>query len=402
MKAIRVLLLGCASAFGLYYPQNSVAKEWYFQPNAHFKTLYNDNIRLFSQKSRQSLNTESFGFITSAGANMGVRSDRYDIGLNASGVINRYISNFDLNSDNVFLNATSVFKVNEKNILRLNGDYIKDSTLASQLDISGITSQNIIRETLAINPQWTYFFSKLTSVETSYRHADVNYAQPADPTLSNFFDYTSDNASIEVSHQWNEVLKSHFNFSALILDFSALNGSTNFYTSNLGVDYKFIETWTTSLEIGIYNNVSESNSNGNTTISNKAGPVFLFKTKKSFETSNLEAGYSRKGQARGTGGISLVDSAFIRFNQQLSEQFNVGIHGSYGDLSRFSGSANQNSFTTYSAGINASWIISPQFDLTLSYQYTTRESKANQQTANSNAAFLLLNYNWDTFSTNNF
>ena len=54
---------------------------------------------------------------------MGVRSDRYDIGLNATGIINRYISDFDLNSDNVLLNAKSSFKVTEKNLFRLNGIY---------------------------------------------------------------------------------------------------------------------------------------------------------------------------------------------------------------------------------------------------------------------------------------
>jgi len=330
---------------------------------------------------------------------MGVRSDRYDIGLSATGIINRYISDFDLNSDNVLLNAKSSFKVTENNLFRLNGIYSKDTTLTSEIDSTGITQENIIRNTLSINPEWTYNLSSSTSIITDYSHSNVSYDQK-NLSLRNFSDYTSDTASIELSHYWNNSLRSYTNFNALIVDLGGLS-LTNYYNANAGLDYKFSETWDSSIEIGIYNSNSEAHSDGATVKTTATGPLFLFKTRKSFETSSIDAGYSRKAVVRGSGGISLSDQGYLRYSKQLSDKYKIAFNASYSDISGFS-SISRNASTTYSAGASTSWLISPQFNLTLSYRYTTREAKINNTTADSNAAFLFLNYNWDTFSTSNF
>jgi hypothetical protein len=400
MKSIRIFILGYTFSFGLYYSQYSEAREWYIQPYAGFQTFYNDNIRLFTTRRSTSIDKGAFAFITSAGANMGVRSDRYDIGLNATGIINRYISDFDLNSDNVLLNAKSSFKVTEKNLFRLNGTYSQDSTLASQTDSTGLIQENVIRHTLAINPEWTYSLSNSTSIVTDYNHSDVAYDQQ-NRNIRTFSDYTSDTASIELSHQWNDALKPYINFSALIVDLGGAS-LTNYYNANAGLNYRFSETWNSSIEIGIYNSNTESNSDGVTVATSATGPLFLFKTRKVFETSSIDAGYFRVASVRGTGGISLNDQGYLQYSKQLSDQYKIAFNASYFDISGFTSNSNSNASTSYSAGASTSWLISPQFNLTVSYRYTTREAKSTKESAESNAAFLFLNYNWDTFSTSNF
>lgn len=406
MKSIRAFIIGYFFSFGLLFSHNSVAREWYFQPSAHFATLYNDNVRLFADNNRnQSINKEALGFLSSVNANMGVRSDNYNIGLNAAGAINRYISDFNLNSDNVFLNATSIFKVTEKNEFGLKGQYSRDTTLRSQVDTTGLVQQNIMRTKLSITPEWTYALSNLTSIRTEYTHADISYGEQdqtgnIENTRNTFSDYTLDSPSIELSHQWNESLKYHITLGALIINTPAVNSTTNYYDSNVGIDYRFSETWTGSVEVGVYRNDSESDQEGITQKTNAIGPLFLVKTRKTFETSAIEAGYSRAAAVRGVGGISLTDTSFLKYSQKLSDRYEIAFHANYSDLQGISN--NSNAFSTYSAGASTSWFISPQIDMTLSYRYLLRERASTNTTADSNAFFLYLNYNWDTFSTSNF
>lgn len=400
MKSIRIFLIGYFFSFGLYFSQNCLAKEWYFQPSAHFRTLYNDNIRLFADTPKtQSVSKDAWGFISTASANMGVRSDQYDIGLNASGVINRYISNFNLKSDNIFLNAHSTFKVNEKNQLSLNGGYSDDTTLRSLIDSTGLSQENIQRTRLQINPEWIYALSKAISIQVDYTHADISYGPQA---LATFSDYITDSGSIALSHQWNALLKYHINLSALALDTPDLNSTTNYYDSNVGVDYNFSDTWTALFEVGVYTSDAESDVNGVTEKASTVGPLFAVRTKKTFETSSLEVGYSRSAKVRGFGSISLYDSAFFVYSQNLSDRYRIAVNAAHYEIQGLNNQNDINSFgnTTNLVGASTTWIINPQFDLTASYQYRVRDS--GNQTADSNAVYLYLNYNWNTFSTSKF
>lgn len=107
MKLIRILALSNLFSFGLYFSPNSLAKEWYFQPNASVQTIYDTNLRLLPD-GKTTTNVDAFGFLSYANANFGVRSDKYDIGVNATGVINRYISDLNLDNDNVYVTAKSI------------------------------------------------------------------------------------------------------------------------------------------------------------------------------------------------------------------------------------------------------------------------------------------------------
>ncbi|MGR9115424.1 MAG: hypothetical protein ACU85E_06635 [Gammaproteobacteria bacterium] len=403
MKLIRIAIIWSFFSFALYFSPNSLAREWYFQPNVSIQSFYDTNIRLLSDQNKARTNADAFGFISYANANFGVRSDDYDIGINATGVIKRYISELDLDNDNVYVTAKSVFNVTERSVFGLNGRYANETTLGNVIDTLNSAQQNTQRTTLFINPEWTYALSELSSVRVDYKHFDVSYDDTTSQIDSQrFFNNTTDSSSIELLHQWNASMKSHAVFEALIFDVPDRNQTTNNYNFNVGIDYSFSETWTGSFGGGFHVTDTETNTGAFTSNDESVGPLFLFKTKKIFETSMMEAGYYRQTASRGRGGFSLVDVSYFGYTQKLSDQFQVGVRGTYNDV-RGLISTNTNDLTFYTAGASASWLISPQMDLTGSYQYRFRESQeTSANNADSNAFFLTFNYKWDAFSTRKF
>ncbi|MCK5190526.1 MAG: outer membrane beta-barrel protein, partial [Methylococcales bacterium] len=112
------------------------AKEIYIQPSINITTKYDDNIKLRVDRF-DAVDKSAYGVITRANAKVGVRSNRYDIALDSQVVINRYSSDFDLDSEDFYVNFSSSFDATEKSRLSLSGNYKQVTTLTSELDENG-------------------------------------------------------------------------------------------------------------------------------------------------------------------------------------------------------------------------------------------------------------------------
>jgi hypothetical protein len=404
MKWIRVLSLGGLFAFSVGYFTNGWAREWYFQPNASVQSFYNNNIRMISDQNqaRANVNRDAFGFLTYGNADFGVRADDYDIGVSATGVIKRYISDLDLNNDNVYITAKSLFKLTERQTFGLNGRFADDTLLGSVIETTDASQQNTTRTTLAINPEWTYALAEFTSIHANYEHMDVSYGSTG-ALEQRFYDNTRDFGTVELLHQWHPLLKSHVTFGATLFDVPTPNQTTTNYSAMAGIDYRISETWTATLGGGFrVTDIEMPNAFGATVNDNSTGPLFEFKTQKEFETANIRAGYYRETAFRGSGGFSLVDVSYLGYTQKLGDRFVVAFNSSYNDV-RSLIAVNPQNFTFYSIGASASWFITPQFNLTARHQYRFKESQVDSaNNADSNAFFITLDYKWDPFSTRKF
>lgn len=405
MKLTLNLVIGICLAFGLGFSSSSWAREWYFQPNASIQSFYDTNIRMVSDEDVSKLNGKSrdaFGFVSYGNANFGVRQDNYDVNVSATGVIKRYISDLDLNNDNVYVNLKSFYKLTERQTLALNGQFADVTILGSVIDTSAFAQQNTQRTTLLINPEWSYAISELTSLQVDYTHANTSYGDTG-AQEQKFNNNTFDFGVIDLSHQWLPSLKSHAIFEAMLFDTPSTDQTTTNYNSKINFDYNISETWTASLGGGFRVTDTETvNNSGLTVREHSAGPLFSFKTQKILDTGKIDAGYYRETATRGSGGFSLTDVSYMGYTHKLGDRFEIALRASYNDIRSIISTNNQN-FTFYSTGVRASWLISPQLDLTASHQFRFRESQIiGANNANSNAFFLMLNYKWDPFTTREF
>ena len=391
------------------------AKEIYIQPSINITTKYDDNIRLVTDDRFERLDgfdTSAYGVITRASARVGVRSDRYDIALDNQVVINRYSSDFDLDSEDVFVNFTSNFNATEKNILSLSGNYSRDTTLTSELNDdetgTGLVQDNTTREQWSVSPNWTYLLSETQFLQANYNHTDVSYEKS---DINTFFDYTIDRIALSYSKQWLPVLRNFVNVSVMSFEVPDIRRETTEYSIDAGVEYQISPTWFASLTIGSRFNKTDITfdqptiRNGVLTTEkvkisdNVQGMIFSFNIDKQFERSNAGINYSRTTNAQGDGRLQLLDRFDANFNHRFTHNLNFSLTGGI-SVSSNSGSEDEgNDRTNYRIRPAISWLFERNMRLTGGYQYRRQEFERNDEVAESNSFFLTFNYQWDKLAT---
>jgi len=391
------------------------AKEIYILPSINITTKYDDNIRLVTDDRFERLDgfdTSAYGVITRAKAVVGVRSSRYDIALDNQVVINRYSSDFDLDSEDVFVNFTSSFDATEKSRLSLSGNYTRDTTLTSELNDNetgtGLVQDNTTRQMWSVSPSWTYFLSNTQFLQANYNHTEVSYDKSE---INTFFDYTIDRASLSYSQQWLPVLRNFFNASVMSFDVPDIRRETIEYSIDAGVEYQISPTWFASLTIGgRFNNTDITFDqptfvNGVLTTEkvkisdNVQGMIFSFNIDKQFERSNAGISYSRTTNAQGDGRLQLLDKFNANFNHRFTQNLRFSLTGGI-SVSSNSGSEDEgNDRTNYNIRPAISWLFNRNTRLTGGYQYRKQEFERNDEVAESNSFFLTFDYQWDKLAT---
>ena len=377
-------------------PFSSYAKELYFKPSIRVTGEYDDNKRLLSERFEEVVDTATYGVITSFDGIMGVRSDLYDINLDAKVNINRYFGDFNLDSDDVFLNLTSGININERNRLGLEGKYTRDTTLTSELDVTGFVQENIPRELWSITPDWTFNLSESKFIQANYSHTEVSYEQSQSLFQNQrLFDFVTDSASITFVHQWNESLQNYATFSALYFDVPEIGRETDEYTISVGTEYNISETWTAGMSVG-----GRFTHTDFTFQSDDAqGLIFSFNTDKQFETGSISAGYSRSTSPQGNGRLQSFDKFIVQYQQRFSHQLSLSFVGGI-NVTTTSGSVETNDDRTYYyVNPTLRWNLNRQASISGGYRFRMQEFESNDQQAVSNAVFINLNYQWDKLST---
>jgi hypothetical protein len=394
----------------VWWAEGIQAKEFYIQPSINITTKYDDNIRLMTKDRADLLDgfdTSAYGVITRAAAKLGVRSDRYDLLLDSQVVINRYSSDFDLDSEDVFVNFTSNFNATEKNILSLSGNYTRDTALTSELDESGtgLVEDNPIREQWSVSPNWTYLLSETQFLQANYSHYDVSYDESKS---NNFSDYTTDRIVLTYSKQWLPVLRNFYNISVMYFEVPEskiglsdidIKRETLEYSVDVGVEYQISPTWFASLTVGGRFNQTDITIEKDKNSDDVLGMIFSFNIDKQFETGNAGINYSRSTNPRGDGRLQLLD----RFDANFSHRFTHNLHFSLtGGVSVSSNSGSEdegNDRTNYRVRPAISWFFNRNTRLTGGYQYRRQEFERHDEVAESNSFFLNFNYQWDMLAT---
>lgn len=399
----------------VWWAEGVQAKEVYIQPSINIRTKYDDNIRLMTEDRVDLLDgfdTSAYGVITRANAKLGVRSDRYDLTLDNQVVINRYSSDFDLDSEDFFVNFTSNFNATEKSIFSLSGDYTQDTTLTSELSDdetgTGLVQDNPVREQWSVSPNWTYFLSNTQFLQANYSHSEVSYEES---DFNNFFDYTIDRVALSYSKQWLPVLRNFLNVSVMSFDVSEIQRETLEYSIDVGVEYQISPTWFASLTAGGRFNqtditfdqlrlVNGALTTEEVTISDDVlGMIFSFNIDKQFEMGNVGINYSRSTNPQGDGRLQLLDRFDANFSHRFTHKLHFSLTGGV-SVSSNSGSEDEgNDRTNYRVRPAISWLFDRSIRLTGGYQYRRQEYERNDSVAESNSFFLSFNYQWDKFAT---
>lgn len=390
------------------------AKEIYIEPSISLKTEYDDNKRMETGRFK-GFDTSSYGVITRAIAKVGVRSSEYEVDVNNQVVINRYESDFDLDSEDFIIDLTAAYNFSEKSRFGLDGNFTRDTTLSSELqgDGTGVVEQdNIRRYQWSITPNWVYSFSNTQNIQASYTHSDVEYA---DSRVGSFVDYSIDNVSVNFQQQWTPQFSNILSFSAMSFEIPDIeNGflkssrETTEYSINIGAEYEITPTWSTSLTVGQRFTHTEETRNFNfderifekvTESSDVQGLIFSFSLDKRFEKGSADISYSRSTNAQGDGRLVVNDSYIANYKHRFSPAFLFSLRGELHDRSTSGSEDDDNGRTYYSIRPVVKWWFDSQASLTASYQYRTQKFERENNEGVSNSISLNFVYQWDKIAT---
>jgi len=467
-KKKQFFLKGYALILGLFFSVSCIAEEYYIKPSFSLRTEYDDNKQLTYESAvrkaaKQGINvdTSAYGIITSAEARAGVRSENYDVFFKGRLDVKKYFSDRDFDTEDFFLDLDARYDLDARNTFGFTAGYDRESTLTSELDVTGQTQDNVPRTTWSISPEWQHNISETKYIQVNYSHREVFYEEEdiitADNTSRNrrYTDYTYDIVSLSFYHQWNDQLLNYMTAGWSRFAVPEDNNETDEYTVQVGLEYDISETWSASLmgggrytltELGAVNGpeppgivgiLDENNRLIGTDIvdpdarpafsDSQLGLVFSFGTKKQFETGNIGASYSRSTSPTGNGNLQTVDRFDVIYLYKITQHLHFLLDGG---IRITKATADENSTrdsrdrTYYSVSPSLRWQFNRQLSLSGGYRYRRQErdivddddtATANniqntenivqntiEDTAQSHTIFLTLKYQWDAFTKQDF
>lgn len=180
---------------GLAISGSALGAEWAIEPAVLLRTEYNDNLRL-------TLAPHDPVTLSRLSPQIALRkkTEISDVALHGLVNLNRYWNEPSFNSTD-YISSLSASLFSERSQFTLNANYVRDSTLASELTETGIVAARTQRSSTRVNPRWSWSVSPLSSVGVSYSFADVGYAGDESIGLTA---YRNQDLSIYGSHKLGE------------------------------------------------------------------------------------------------------------------------------------------------------------------------------------------------------
>ena len=392
-KLIILLLLGAGAAH---------SAEWKIDPTLSLRAGYNDNIRMSSNNKSSSAEatfspSSRFSVATpTSGASGNVRFD-----------FRRYEDDSNLDDNNSRFEVNSYHNL-ERSRLGLDLGFIKDTTLDTQLEATGLAIfDRVRRQTINVSPNWTYSFNQRTRLSANYSYSDVEYKNA---TQSGFVDFTLNSAETSLVHVLNERATASITLSRTKSDNDNDVESTN---TNLqaGSSYRFSETLSGTLFAGVRNTKVEFSTTSQIPIRSGGNIIGFIPLNRNESNSDWGSTFSAsltKTFLRGEVGLSasrnisndingrpievtrLRSTNLYRFSEILSGSLNLEFYNSKTN----NDVTNNLNADYYQIEPTFSWAFEKFWSLSGSYRYRKQTFDDTNTDATQNAAYLTLTYRW--------
>ncbi len=381
------------------------AAQWTVDPSVSLRAGYVDNLRMSVD------NRVSTAEITlNPRSAFGVATPRSGLSGTLGFHFRRYEEDSDLDENNTLL-TLSGYRSFERSRLGLDLAYVKDTTLDSQLQETGLALGRVRRQRATLSPSWTWMLSERTSLRTNYDYSDVQYINAEG---SGFVDYRLHNGGATLSRILSEKtdLSLTLSGSRTDNDNDVQSTNTNF---QVGFSHRFSEKLSLSVFAGArrtrvdFTSVrfveifSGSTSLGFLPITQEVsrsdwGGLLSISAERKFLRGSSSVSLSRNISNSINGTPIEVDRASWRNTYKMSERFLAALELEL-YRSQVGSGVNQNiDRNYYQIQPEFSWKLRPAWRLTGSYRYRRQSFSNTNKDAIQNAAYLTLTYQWPKIS----
>jgi hypothetical protein len=393
-KTVTILLLAACAA-------GVDAAEWKIDPTIQFRAGYNDNIRMNIDDKISSAEAR-----LSPSAVFSVETPESGVSGDLRFDFRRYEDDSNLDDNNVRFLTNSYHRM-ERSELGLDLDFIKDTTLDSQLENTGLVFDRTTRYRVNVGPNWTYNLDERTNARFGYTYSDVRYNNTGE---TGFVDFHINSGQASLQRILNERT-----VASITLSHSQTSNDNQVDSKNTGLQgggsYRFSETLSASLFAGVRRTKADFSQTSQI-------PIFLGNTLIGFrplteDVSRSDWGYTFSGGLtkdflRGQTDLSasrdisndingipievtrLRWKNLYRFSETLSGNLNLELYKSETN-NNARNSLNRN---YYRIEPRFNWDFEQFWRISGSYRYTKQTFDNTSDDATQNAAYLTLTYRW--------
>lgn len=349
-----------------------------WQPRLEIGTRATDNLRAFADDEEA-----AWGFDTGGGLDLKAESDRWRSVVRPAFNFRRFVIGEDADADEYEVRTQNQWSFIERATLGLDFDYIRDSTLTTELADAGVLNAVVNRDTYNIRPNLNIAVDERTMLSTSFFYSDVSFEDR--PGIF-FRDYDFKQFSTSLTHEYSPRISlfatgyiSEFETpddDGRSLNYGGLAGLTYRHTESLegefGVGYQQSEIdFNTQQFTGNFQFVFDPVSGQIVaipifaTVRERAvenGPIARASLRKSFDHTRARIDYSRAVSPSALGAQSISDDIALIVDHRLSERFSLNMRGAYNMRS-----VESDQITNARANLNRNQVL---FSSALRYRYS--------------------------------
>lgn len=352
------------------------AGEWQVEPWARANLEANDNIRFTSTNPEQST-----GVVLEVGGKFHNDTEAVRTSLTPKLVFRRYDSSANVDSNDQYL-TFSTRLLQERGEVGLSANVVRNTTLTSELEDTGIVSVGKRRTEYRLDPSYQYRLSERDSLNASVGARAIRYEEGLS---SGLIDYDYRTANLTYSRRLSELLD--WSGTAYYARYEAkdVDSTADTYGLRFGVSRLLSERTRMGFYVGGYR--TDSRFYG--AASDRSGGTTKLTLDHATELTRFNLGLSRDVVPSGGGEVREDTSLNLSANRRLSEKMSVGLSATVQQRNAIAGGSDRD-YLTISPSI--SWRLTRQWKVSGSYRYSRQKYDVSNSTAEANAVTVGLEY----------
>lgn len=406
-RAVTMAALSVLAVCGCSGVHNAFAIEWSARPQLRVGSRTTDNV-LFSAEGAES----AFGFDNGGGAVLKAESSSWSSILTPSFNFRRFLIGENLDADEYGVRSQHKAQPFDWIIAEFKADYIRDSTLTTELTDAGRQNDVANRDTVTLQPTLTFIVDEQTSLNLGFLYSDVSFDAVGNAGLVNF-EFKQVNTGI--TRVVNDRLQVFVSGFVSQFDVVAVGSATRTYGAQSGLTFVYSPTFAFDLAGGYVKSdidfqeqflalvadpiprIAVLSRQSETTTS---GPIASASFRKSFENGRARFDYSRRVSPSSRGAQTLEDDITLALYRDVTRRLLLGFRGGYNmrgaETQEFGSVADLDRDQALLSG-TVSYLFTPNLTLSSEYRFVRQSFTGRTTDVYSNALFITLSYNGDPY-----
>jgi hypothetical protein len=375
------------------------------RPQIRVGSRTTDNV-LFSAEGAES----AFGFDSGGGAIIKGESADWSSIINPTFNARRFLIGENLNADEYGVRTQHKYQASSRLLTEFKADYIRDSTLTTELTDAGRQNDVANRDTVNLQPSASYVLNELTSVNLGFLYSDVTFDAVGNAGL---VDFTFKQGNAGITRTLNEQLQLFVTGFISQFDVEAIGSATRTYGAQTGITFVYSPDIAVDLAGGyVKSNIDFQEQFLAVVLDplpriaqvsrqrevSTSGPIASASIRKNFENTRTRLDYSRRVSPSSRGAQTLEDDIAVSVYRDMNRRLLLGFRGGYNmrgaETQEFGSVADLDRDQALLSG-SVSYLFTQQLSLSSEYRFVRQTFTGRTTNVYSNALFITLSYNGD-------